>query len=327
MPSIAFPPSLASDRAFDLIGLGANAADHLVVVPHHPAPGEKVRFTRYLRQGGGQAATALVVAARLGYRTRYLGGVGEDAEGERNLEELAREGVEVARVRRRADAMTQRAFIFIDERTGERTILWGRDPGVMLQPEELTAEEIACGRMLHVDGQNPCASACAARHARAAGMPVLADLETIRPGTDELLPLVDFLIAAEEFPRAVTGSADPHEALRILEERCGGGLVIVTLGARGALARIEGRLRHVPAFAIEARDTTGAGDVFHGAFAVAGCLGLTLVDAIDFSHAVAAMKCLGLGGRTAIPRDLAEIERFRRTTPRHETTIGCGGFA
>jgi sulfofructose kinase len=311
-----FPPSLARDRAFDLVGLGANAADHLVVVPHHPAPGEKVRFTRHLRQGGGQAATALVVAARLGYRTRYLGGVGDDAEGDRNLEELAREGVELTRVRRRAGAMTQRAFIFVDERTGERTILWGRDPGVLLQPEELTAQEIGCGRMLHVDGQNPWASACAARHARAAGMPVIADLEAVRPGTDELLPLLDILIAAEEFAPAFTGSPDACTALQTVHERCGGGIVIETRGPRGAFVLIDGRLRHVPAFAIEALDTTGAGDVFHGAFAVACFQGLGLIDAIEFSHAVAAMKCLGLGGRTAIPRDLGEVDRFRRTTPR-----------
>jgi sulfofructose kinase len=299
-----------------LIGLGANAADHLVIVPHHPAPGEKVRFTSHLCQGGGQAATALVVAARLGYRTRYLGGVGDDAEGDRNLDELVGDGVDVTRVRRRRGAMTQRAFIFVDERTGERTILWGRDPGVLLQPEELTFEEIGCGRVLHVDGQNPRASACAAGHAHAARMPVLADLETLRPGTDELLPLVDVLIAAEEFAPDFTGSADSNAALQVLQERCGGGIVIETRGALGALVLIEGRVRHIPAFAIEARDTTGAGDVFHGAFAVACLLGLALIDAIEFSHAVAAMKCLGLGGRTAIPRDLGEIDRFRRTTPR-----------
>ena len=83
MPSLPFPPRLPAARPFDVVGLGANACDHLLVVPHHPASGEKVRFRRMLVQGGGQTATALVTVARLGHRARYLGGGGDDAAGDR----------------------------------------------------------------------------------------------------------------------------------------------------------------------------------------------------------------------------------------------------
>jgi sulfofructose kinase len=315
MPTPPFPPQLPSGRTFDVVGLGANADDQLFVIPRHPAPGEKVRFASWTRQGGGQAATAMVTVARLGHRARYIGGVGDDDAGARNVEELRREGVDVSTVRQRPGKLTQRAVILVDAHSGERTIVWGRDQGMLIDPEELSRDEITCGSVLHVDGQNPYASARAARMARDSGMFVLADLEAPRPGVAELLPHVDVLIAAEEFPLAYSGAHDLDSAMRTLEGQCAGGCVIATLGARGAVARLEGRLEHFPAYAVEAVDTTGAGDVFHGAFAVACMRGMDLGQAIDFSHAVAAMKCLSLGGRSAIPRSMTEVDRFRRETP------------
>jgi sugar/nucleoside kinase (ribokinase family) len=147
-------------------------------------------------------------------------------------------------------------------------------------------------------------------------MPVIADLELVRPGLEEFLPEIDFLIAAASFPEAATGTADLDAALRALEERCAGALVIVTRGARGAIARIEGRLVEFPGYRVAAVDTTGAGDVFHGAFAVAALDGRILPEAIDFANAVAAMKCRAAGGRTGIPRSIAEVERFRAAAGR-----------
>lgn len=312
----AFPPVLPPDRTYDVVGLGANAADHLVSIPRHPQPGEKVRFGHYTYQGGGQAATALVTVSRFGYRTCYLGAVGDDADGSANVAGLRAEGVDVSRVLVRRGALTQRAFILVDEASGERTIIWGRSEGLILAPGEVDEAAVAQGRLFHTDAQHPLAAARAARVARAAGLPVIVDLELIRPGLEELLPRTDFVIANAEFPEQATGSRDLSEALKILEERTGGALQVVTLGARGAVARIAGRLEFFPAYVVDARDTTGAGDVFHGAFAVACLRGMGLHDALDFCNAVAAMKCRQAGGRTGIPRSLAEVERFRRETQR-----------
>ncbi|MBM3286419.1 MAG: ribokinase [Candidatus Eisenbacteria bacterium] len=310
-----FPPDLPRNRRFDVVGLGGNAADHILTLPVHPAPGGKTKFSGYSRQGGGRTATAMVAVVRLGHTARYLGGVGDDSEGTANLAGLQDEGVDVSGVRVRPGALTQRAFILVHEPTGERTILWGRGPEIPLRAEEISDEEIACGRLFYTDAQDPRAAARAADPARAAGMPVLVDIEDVRPGMDLLLPKIDFLIVSASFPETATGSRNPAEATRILEERTEGGLVVVTRGAGGAVARIDGRLEEFPAYAVEARDTTGAGDVFHGAFAVACLRGLDLQDAIDFSNAAAAMKCRRIGGREGIPRSLEEIERFRRETP------------
>lgn len=311
----SFPPALPAGRDFDVVGIGANAADHLFTVSHHPQPGEKVRFRRHVYQGGGQTATAMVAVARLGYRACYLGAVGDDADGAANLAGLRAEGVDVSGVRVRPGEQTQRAFILVDEATGERTIVWGRSDGLILQPDEVDDRSIARGRLLHTDAQQPLTAWQAAKIAHGAAMPVLADLEVVRPGLESFLPLVDFLIVDELFPARATGSDDLAEATRILEERSGA-LVIVTLGSRGAVARVEGRLELFPAYAVSAVDTTGAGDVFHGAFAVALLRGLPLPEAIDFSHAVAAMKCLQEGGRSGIPRGIEAVERFRREARR-----------
>lgn len=315
MPQIGFPPRLPDDRAFDVVGLGANALDQLVKVPRHPGAGEKIRFSSYLRQGGGQTATALVAVQRMGYRTRYIGGVGDDDEGRAVLAELAEEGIETGAVRVRPGGLTQRALILVGENDGERTIIWGRSEGMVVSAEELEAGEITCGRILHADAQNPHSAARAAAWARGAEMPVLTDLERIRPGLDDFLPEVDVLIAAADFPERATGATDLLGALAILRERTRGGLVMVTRGSGGvSLLQADG-LRHFPAYRVGAVDTTGAGDVFHGAFAVALLRGLDLPAAIDFSQAVAAMKCLQPGGRRGIPNDFEAVDVFQRETP------------
>ena len=318
MARASFPLLLPAGRPYDVVGLGGNAFDHLLTIPRHPQPGEKIRFTAYESQGGGRAATAMVVVTRLGHSARYLGGVGDDAEGERVLEDLRAEGVDVAGVRVRPGGLTQRAFIMVDEVSGERTIVWGRGEGMPLGVEEVDERIVTSGRLFFTDAQNPLAAIPAARIAAHAGMPVISDLEAIRPGLDALLPMVDFAIAGPGFPELATGSRDLSVSLRAIEERSGGALVIVTQGGGGAVARIDGRLERLPAYAVEAVDTTGAGDVFHGAFAVACLRGFELRDAIDFANAIAAMKCRRPGGRAGIPRSLEEVERFRNSTP-HRT--------
>ena len=315
MPQFTFPPKLPIERDWDVVGLGANASDHLLRVPHYPRAGEKLRFSSYQIEGGGQAATAMVAVARLGFRARYVGGIGDDAEGERIIAGLRAEEIDLRHVLVRPEGVTQRAIILVDEESGERTIIWGRSDGMVVASAELTPEMITTGRLLHTDAQDPRAAACAARWAREVGMPVLADLEVVRPGLAEFLPETDILITAADFPERATGAPALGDALRILEERSRGALVMASHGLQGVIARIGGELRTYPAYQVEAVDTTGAGDVLHGAFAVACLLELTLEDAIDFSQAVSAMKCRALGGRAGIPRSLDEVARFRRETP------------
>jgi sugar/nucleoside kinase (ribokinase family) len=305
-------PAPAEPRRFDVVGLGGNAADFLVTVPRHPQPDEKLAFGRFSRQGGGRAATAMVTVARLGLRAAYLGGVGDDREGEENLQELRREGVDVGGVLVRPGAMTQRAFILVNESNGERTVLWGRGPEIPLQAGEIDPERVRAGRLFYTDAHLPPASVRAARIAREAGIPVLVDLESMRPGAADLLPLVDYLVCSAALPALATGIDDLEESLAALERLSQGAVVVVTQGADGAVARIDGRLESFPGYQVEVADTTGAGDVFHGAFAAAILRGADLREAIDFSNAAAAMKCRSLGARDGIPRGLEAVEAFRK---------------
>jgi sugar/nucleoside kinase (ribokinase family) len=209
-------------------------------------------------------------------------------------------------VKVRPNCATQSAYIIVDASTGERTVFWRRDDGLRIAPAEITEEHIACGRLLHIDGHDTPAVERAAGIARAHGIPVTVDVDTIYDGFDRVLPLVDYLVASSEFPAAWTGERDPFQALERLQTEYGMKVAAMTLGAHGSLARCDGRFFYAPAYVVNAVDTTGAGDVFHGAFCYAVLKGMPMRDALDFSNAMAALNCTAPGARGGI-RGLEEI--------------------
>jgi sulfofructose kinase len=286
--------------------VGLNATDTLIVVPHFPPYAGKAPFRDEVVMPGGQVASALAACARLGLRTKYIGAVGDDQRGRFQLESLAAAGVDSTDVKVRRNCATQSAYIIVDASTGERTVLWRRDDGLRIDPSEITGEMIACGRLLHIDGHDTPAVARAAGIARAHGIPVTEDVDTIYPGFEHVLPLVDYLLASSEFPAAWTGRQDPFQALAALQAEYGMKVAAMTLGANGSLARADGRFFYAPAYAVEAVDTTGAGDVFHGAFCYAVLVGMPIGDALDFSNAMAALNCTAPGARGGI-RGVEEI--------------------
>jgi len=159
----------------------------------------------------------------------------------------------------------------------------------------------------------------AARIARGAGIPVTVDVDTIYPGFENVLPNVDYLVASSEFPGRWTRLDDPFRALEKLQSDYGMKVAAMTLGAHGALARVNGEFVYAPAFVINCIDTTGAGDVFHGAFCYAVLQGMPIDEALEFSNAMAAINCLGLGARGHIG-GVDEIRRLmshrdRRSDP------------
>jgi len=291
---------------FDVVGVGLNATDTLVVVPHFPAYAGKARFADEILMPGGQVASALAACARLGLRTKYIGAVGDDERGRVQLASLAEAGVEASDVKIRRNCATQSAYIIVDASTGERTVLWRRDDRLSVGPDEIEPEQIARGRLLHIDGHDTPAVARAAQIARAGGIPVTVDVDTIYPGFDRVLPNVDYLVGSSEFPAAWTGERDPFRALQTIQTRYGMKVAAMTLGAHGALARENGRFFYSPAYVVDAVDTTGAGDVFHGAFCYAVLEGMSLGGALDFSNAMAALNCTALGARGGI-RGLEEV--------------------
>lgn len=298
-----FPLPIPQARDFDAVGFGLNAVDHLIVVPQYPAFDTKVRFTEHQKSAGGQTATAMVALQRLGLRTAYAGRFGSDDAGRFGLQTLEKEGVNLDFAETIEGANNQVAFIIIDARSGERTIIWDRDERLSYAPDEAPVELASRGRVLHIDAHDPPACAAMARAARASGAIVTADIDNIYEGLLDLLPLIDVLITSAEFPHRLTGISDERASLIETKARYGCPIVGATLGARGALIYVDGQFIEAPALAVPGgcRDTTGAGDAFHAGFIYGMLRGDDLETCLQLGNAVAALKCRALGGRAALP--------------------------
>ena len=284
----------------DVVGLGLNAMDTICVVRRFPTPNTKTHLREVRVEPGGQVATALATCTRLGLKARYIGSVGSDETGRSQLASLRSENLDLQCMREVEGAASQVAIILLEEGVGERTILWRRDPRLNYPSDALRREMIVDARLLHLDGCDTAAAIQAARWAREAGIPIVIDIDEVYDeSTHELLRMVDYLIASSDF------AEDPHE----LAARYGCPVVGITRGAEGASFLSGGRLVRSPAFKVPVADTTGAGDVFHGAFIYGLLQSWVLDDVIRFAHAVAAMKCMHIGARSGIPT-ISEVREF-----------------
>lgn len=308
----------------DVVGVGLNATDTLIRVPRFPTLDSKLEFSSAVVSPGGQVASAMVACQTWGLRTRYVGRVGDDAAAHLQRAEFVRSGVE-ARLSAVPHCSSQVAFILIDEASAERTILWKRDARLALRPEEIEREWIVRARALLVDGHDTAAAAAAARWARGAGIPVVADIDNIYPELDALLSNVDYLLASHDFPARFTGLSDPLRSLPGLHARYGCRVVGITLGRQGVMAWDGVGFHQAPAYHVKAVDTTGAGDIFHGAFVYSMVRGWPLERALDFSCAAAALNCTAVGARAGI-QSLEVIERQMRGGARYEPAFDPGSL-
>ena len=312
-----FDIDFPATKPFDVVGFGLNAVDHLCVVPQYPRFDSKTEIVHYEKLGGGQTATAVVFAARMGLKGKYIGKVGSDDLGVYALESLRAENIDTSSVLVERGARNQYAFIIIDKASGERTILWERDRKLSFRQEELCRADICSGRVLHLDGHDYEAAIQAARWAREEGIPVVIDLDKAVPRSAELIANVDFLITSANFPPEFTGIDDPIESLLALRNHCDGFLA-VTLGAQGAMAVVGDRCERFPAFKVHAVDTTGAGDIFHGAFIYGLLHNWPLDRFMTFANAAAGLNCTHLGARGGIP-PLGEILALVDAGTHHST--------
>ena len=288
---------------YDILGLGCTAVDELLFVDAFPSADGKARVQRRERHCGGLTATALIAAARLGGKCAFAGVLGEDEQSRFVLECFKRENVRINQVVRRADARPIQSTVVVDERRKTRAIffdtnhVWGADPNAP------TERVIRSTRVLLVDNFGIKGMIRAAGIARSAGIPVVADFESDdQPGFAKLLGLVDHLILSEGFARKLTGAQHPAQSARALWARSRQ-VVIVTCGEKGCyyLASRDETPKSMPAFKIKALNTTGCGDVFHGAYALALARKLELKERIRFASAAAACKATQQGGEDGFP--------------------------
>jgi len=294
----------------DIVGVGLNATDTIIRLPHFPAFNSKVEFRVADVHPGGQVASAVTACSAWGLKARYVGKIGDDPHGKLQRAEMKRAGIE-AHWTIAAKCESQSSFILVDERSGERTVLWKRDPRLELLPSDLRKHWVTRSRLLHVDGHDCAAAARAAQWARRAGIPVTADLDNLYPGVEVLLESVDFAIVSREFPGRLLKQDNLFRSLPQLASRFGCKLAAATLGEEGVLAWDGARFHYAPAFDIKPLDTTGAGDIFHAAFAFGKLRGDDLPELLSFSCAAAGLSCTGSGARGGIAT-IGKIENLVR---------------
>ena len=300
----------------DVVGVGINATDTIIRLPRFPASDSKLELISAETMPGGQVASAIVACKRWGLRARYVGKIGDDSAGDLQRREMERDGVDAHWIIARG-CSSQIAYILVDDSSGERTVLWKRDPAIALRPSDLKRNFISGARVLLVDGHDTEAAAQAARWAREEKIAVVGDFDNLYSGVQDLLQFVDFPITSHDFPERLTGEADLLKSLPTILSEFKCRMIAATLGRLGVLAWDGERFILCPGFRVHAVDTTGAGDIFHGAFVFGLIRGWPLPQILEFSCAAAALNCTAPGARGRIA-SLDEIESLRRTAPRSE---------
>jgi sulfofructose kinase len=303
-------------RMVDVVGVGLNATDTVIPVAEYPLRGSKVEYTGGSILPGGQVATTVIACQHWGLETRYVGSLGEDEAARLHHDAFSKAGVET-QINTVAGGKSAQSLILVDG-GGERTVLCRRDERLLIRPESLEREWIEQARALHVDGYDTAAATLAAGWAREAGVPVIADLDELYPGVEDLLNCIDYLIVSRDFPCRLMAEPDLRTALRGMQERFGCRLTAATLGEDGVLAWDGAEFHSIAAYRVPVIDTTGAGDIFHAGFIYGLLQGWSLKRQLDFACAAAAMNCTRVGARGRIAT-VGAIEELMAAGSHHDS--------
>lgn len=292
-----------------IVGIGANVCDTLIKVPYFPSEDTKLKANSIIRSGGGPCATGLVAASKLGGECGYIGTVTDDGAGDFLKSDLIKYNVSVENLITVPGYTSFTSYILLSEETATRTCLFDRGtiPAASLNEEQKKA--IADAEILMIDGNNMTAAIEGAKIAKENNTKVLYDAGGLYEGVEKLLELTDILIPSEEFSLGHTNADTPEKAAVILYEKYNPEIVIITCGIRGGIIYDGKDIAYYPAFPVEAVDSNGSGDVFHGGFAFAITKKMSYNDACIFSSAVSAIKCTKVGARKGAP-EYKEVINF-----------------
>lgn len=287
-------------HAVDVLCVGHASYDLVFSVPHHPGADEKIFADSLVGCGGGPAANAAVTVARLGFSAAFGGYLGQDAYGELHLAELQADGVATDLVVR-GTAPTPVSAVLVKP-DGSRALVNYKGETRQLSAGAIDFSRLRPSIML-LDGHEPNLSLPLAGR----GVPTVLDAGSVHTGSEALMFAVDYLVCSEKFARQWLGADAPERALAALADRAPA--VVITLGEHGLIWRKGGEAGRMPAFPVEAIDTTGAGDTFHGAFAASLAAGFEWPETLRYASAAGALCCTRLGARTGIP-NREQVARF-----------------
>lgn len=304
----------------DVLCVGATSYDFVFWVNHHPEPDEKAVAESFVRCGGGPAANASVTVSRMGLKSAFAGYLGWDVFGRLHMEELQSAGVNTELVVR-GEYPTPVSSVWVKP-SGERSLVNYRSADSVLHPEISDFTNIH-PKVILFDGHEPGLSISLLKEARARGIKTVLDAGSWNKGPSQLFDKVDHLVCSAQFAHEFAGTSSPEAALRKLISH--NPSVVITLGKEGLIWRNAHGEGRIPAFQVAVKDSTGAGDVFHGAFAGCLAMGKRWGDTLLYSSAAAALSCTRLGARTGIPEG-AEVERFlEKPCSNDDITIGGDG--
>jgi sulfofructose kinase len=312
LPVISLAEFSSTPRHIRVICLGLSALDQVWRVERLlSGDSEKIRSFDYSTVGGGMAANAAVASARLGASTAFWGRGGDDAAGREMRSALSREGIEVENFKLFAGGRSSVSGIIVDQ-SGERQIVNFRG-AFPTQADWLPLDEVAGTSAALADPRWPEGAIALFGKARALGVPTILDADVADAEVFErLLPLTDHAVFSEPALAGFVGSAGDDALVALKRFRCR--VVAVTRGRTGVSWYVGGELNRRAAYVIDVVDTTGAGDVFHGAYAYGIGGGLSVADAMSFASAAAALKCARANGRAGIP-SFDDCVAFMRTHP------------
>lgn len=288
----------------DVLCVGHACWDLAFRVSHHPAADEKLFAEGFVSCGGGPAANAAVAAARLGCKTGFAGYLGNDPWGDLHIREFEREGV-CLDLLNRGTAPTPLAAVLVKP-DGTRAVVNSKGDDRFLPADAMDLSGVS-PKVILFDGHEPLLSPGLALAAKKRGIPTVLDAGSVHAGTRALAGKVDFLVCSERFSCEWTDQSDPSAAAGRLAGLAQS--VVVTLGSRGLVWKHRDGAGSMPAFRVDAVDTTGAGDVFHGAFAAGIAMKWAWEKILKFASAAAALTCVKFGSRPGIPT-LEEVRTF-----------------
>ncbi len=285
----------------DVVGIGYCTLDYVTLVDAYPEMDSKVEVRDFVEDGGGPTATALVTLARLGVHTRMFGKVGNDLRGNLIRQGLEREDVDLSHFVLEENATSPLSLIVVDKSSGKRTIIYTKGNASKIRPEEINRDMLQGAKILHIDGHQMDASRLACQWAREMGIQVVLDAGSIRPGMSDLVAASDYVVSSRSFALDFTSAETIEDAAETIFAQGSHAAVVVTNGEKGGFCISKTVKFHYVAASVEVVDTTGAGDVFHGAFDYGLLQNWSLENIVHFASVVAGLKCRKLGGRSGIP--------------------------
>lgn len=299
------------NKCFDVVGFGITTLDCICLVDRISTYRKQANISEVKFTGGGVVSTALVTIQRLGGNTALYTVLGNDSNAKEMIKGLKEEKVDCSFIDYNKNTLSTFSFIQVNKNLGKRAISYYPGSGSLLKFNDKVKYMIKKGKILLLDGMSPKENLKAAVFAHKNNVKVMLDAHIVLDGTDELLKSVDYLITSESFLYEYTNNKNIESGLKILYKNNKPEILITTLGEKGSTALIDNKLINIGIFNVKVKDTTGCGDVYHGAFLYGLLKKWNLKDIMVFASAISSIKCMDYGGRTGIP-DLKKTIDFLR---------------